>query len=63
MLKKWESDGKDVLIIKAIKDVLIKTELTFDCAWDKEDVKDGKLTVCSCGVPKCRGFIQKNSNK
>uniref|UniRef100_F1KQR0 Histone-lysine N-methyltransferase lin-59 n=1 Tax=Ascaris suum TaxID=6253 RepID=F1KQR0_ASCSU len=57
-MQRWSVNGQHRIGLFALRVVAKGEELTYDYNWDSFDFYG--VTPCSCGVPNCRGFLNKN---
>ncbi len=46
------TDGADLLLLDAVREIAIGEEITIDYAWDSNNAIE-----CFCGSPNCRGWV------
>ena len=57
-LVKWEVGGKELRVLKALRNIEIDEQLFFDYGFEMRQI----LTACLCGAPTCRKYINKSNN-
>ncbi|KHN77835.1 putative histone-lysine N-methyltransferase lin-59 [Toxocara canis] len=57
-MQRWSVNGQHRIGLFALRSIDKGEELTYDYNWDSFDFYG--VTPCSCGVPSCRGFLNKN---
>ncbi|VDK44843.1 unnamed protein product [Anisakis simplex] len=57
-MQRWSVNGQHRIGLFALRSIAKDEELTYDYNWDSFDFQG--VTPCSCGVPDCRGFLNKN---
>uniref|UniRef100_A0A915PES9 Histone-lysine N-methyltransferase n=1 Tax=Setaria digitata TaxID=48799 RepID=A0A915PES9_9BILA len=57
-MQRWSVNGQYRIGLFALRGIRADEELTYDYNWDAFEFDD--VTICCCGAPNCRHFLNKN---